>query len=395
MARRQIRIIGVGLAAVLATATACSTNSNGSSTKGSSANSGATGASSPATPSGSAGGAGAGAGALQGDITFNDANLAALRDKLKAALAGKSLSGVNPAVVVNVTAAYWDAAKKGVENANKELGISAKFQEPTQMDISQQLSIVNTLLSQSTTGFSVSAIQPSSLTTFISNAQKKKVPVIAIDSPLDTFKSVPLYLGTPNYDAGHKAGEAMKQLLPGGGDVAVLVGSLTALNAVQRIQGFKDALKGSNVKVFQVYNDGGDANKALQNASAAYQADSNLKAFYGVYSYDGPSAGQAVQSAGKTGKTIVVADDSEPKTLSFLKAGVIQAMVLQQPYQQGYMSVYILAAMKVLGEQATMNIIKPYLGTDHLTLSSGVGLVTKANLDAYDQKLASFGLSSS
>jgi ribose transport system substrate-binding protein len=187
----------------------------------------------------------------------------------------------------------------------------------------------------------------------------------------------------------------MKKLLPGGGDVAVLVGSLTALNAVQRIQGFKDALKGSNVKVFQVYNDGGDANKALQNASAAYQADPNLKAFYGVYSYDGPSAGQAVQSAGKTGKTIVVADDSEPKTLSFLKAGVVQAMVLQQPYQQGYMSVYILAAMKVLGVQATMNIIKPYLSSDHLTLSSGVGLVTQSNLTAYNQKLASFGLTSS
>jgi len=397
VSRPRIRIMAMGLAAVLTATTACSTNSNGGGNGGSSgANSGSSGsAAAPASQSAAGGSSAAAGNALQGDISFNDANLAALRDKIKAALKGKSLSGVNPAVVVNVTAAYWDAAKKGVENANKELGINAKFQEPTQMDISQQLSIVNTLLSQNTTGFSVSAIQPSSLSSFISSASKKNVPVIAIDSPLDTFKSVPLYLGTPNYDAGHKAGEALKQLLPGGGDVAVLVGSLTALNAVQRIQGFKDALKGSNVKVFQVYNDGGDANKALQNASAAYQADSNLKAFYGVYSYDGPSAGQAVQSAGKTGKTVVVADDSEPKTLSFLKAGVIQAMVLQQPYQQGYMSVYILAAMKVLGEQATMNIIKPYLSSDKLTLSSGVGLVTQSNLAAYDQKLASFGLSSS
>jgi ribose transport system substrate-binding protein len=70
-------------------------------------------------------------------------------------------------------------------------------------------------------------------------------------------------------------------------------------------------------------------------------------------------------------------------------------MVLQQPYQQGYMSVYILAAMKVLGVQATMDIIKPYLSSDHLTLSSGVGLVTQANLSAYNAKLAQFGLSSS
>ncbi len=121
-----------------------------------------------------------------------------------------------------------------------------------------------------------------------------------------------------------------------------------------------------------------------------------MKGLYGVYSYDGPSAGQAVQSQGKTGKVMVVADDAEPKTLDFVKSGVIQAMVLQQPYQQGYMSVYILAAMKVLGVDKTMALLKPYLDPkDNLTLSSGVGLVTKSNLAQYQQKLTSFGLASS
>lgn len=392
MARLVWRTTTMSTALVAAlTVGACSTNSTG---KSAGSKNSAAAASSSSAPASSAGPSNTGT-TLTGDISFNDTKLGELRDKLKAALKGKDLSKVNPAVVVNVTAAYWTAAQQGVSNANKELGIKAKFQEPTQMDISQQVSILNTLLSQGTTGFSVSAIQPSTLSSFISAAGNKHVPVIAIDSPLDSFKSVRLYLGTPNYEAGQHAGEAMKKLLPNGGDVAVLVGSLTALNAVQRIQGFKDALKGSNVRVFQTYNDGGDANKALQNASAAYQADPNLKGFYGVYSYDGPSAGQAVQSAGRAGKTMIVADDAEPKTLGFLSSGVVQAMVLQQPYQQGYMSVYILAAMKVLGVDQTMAIVKPYLSSDNLTLSSGVGLVTKSNLDAYNNKLASFGLKSS
>jgi len=51
--------------------------------------------------------------------------------------------------------------------------------------------------------------------------------------------------------------------------------------------------------------------------------------------------------------------------------------------------------MKALGVDQTMAIIKPYLSSDQLTLSSGVGLVTKANLPAYQKKLASFGLTSS
>ena len=111
-----------------------------------------------------------------------------------------------------------------------------------------------------------------------------------------------------------------------------------------------------------------------------------------MYSYDGPSAGQAVQSAGKSGKVVVVADDSEPKTLQLLNQGAIQATVLQQPYQQGYLSVYLLTAMKVLGVPATMKIVQPYLESDGYTLSSGVGLVTKANLAAYNAKMAAMGV---
>src|SRR4051794_5981442 len=223
MSLARKRLIGAALlAAMTVPVAACGSDSNSTSKSSSTSNS-ATSATGSAPQ-------------LKGDIAFNDDKLAQLRDKLKGQLQGKDLSSVDPAVVVNVTAAYWDAAKKGVENANKELGIKAKFQEPTKMDISEQLSILNTQLSQNATGFSVSAIQPSSLSSFISSSASKNVPVIAIDSPLDSFKSVPLYLGTPNYQAGQKAGEAMKQLLPSGGDVAILVGSLTALNATQRIQ---------------------------------------------------------------------------------------------------------------------------------------------------------------
>jgi ribose transport system substrate-binding protein len=246
MSQARTRVTVAAIAAALTvTVAACGSDSSSDSAATKSA---PTAAATAAAPS------------LQGDVTFNDDKLGQLKSQLQTALQGKDLSKVDPAVVVNVTAAYWDAAKQGVENANKDLGVKAKFQEPSKMDISEQLSILNTLLSQNATGFSVSAIQPSSLSSFISKSTSDKVPVIAIDSPLDSFKSVPLYLGTPNYEAGQKAGAAMKQLLPQGGDVAILVGSLTALNATQRIQGFKVAIQGTNIKVFQTYNDDGDAN---------------------------------------------------------------------------------------------------------------------------------------
>ena len=65
----------------------------------------------------------------------------------------------------------------------------------------------------------------------------------------------------------------------------------------------------------------------------------------------------------------IVSDDSDAQTLKFIKSGVIAATVLQEPYQQGYTGAYLLAALKVLGKDATMNIVKPYLETDGATLT--------------------------
>ena len=51
--------------------------------------------------------------ALAGSVTFNQTNLAKLDAALKSALAGKDLSKVDIAMVVNVAADYWKAGQVG------------------------------------------------------------------------------------------------------------------------------------------------------------------------------------------------------------------------------------------------------------------------------------------
>ncbi|CAG6395599.1 substrate-binding domain-containing protein [Streptomyces cocklensis] len=369
--------------AVVVGAAACSKSGAGSSSSGGSG-----------SGSGSSGGSTSNAPAvtIQGDITFNDANLAKLDAALKQALAGKDLSKLDEAMVVNVAVDYWNAGKIGFNKGLKDLGVKGTYQAPANGRLDQQLSIIQTLRGQGITGLSVSAIDPTAIKSPITSANKAGIPVLAIDSPLPKEDGAALYLGTPNYQAGQKAGEAMKQALNGKGQVVVLVGSLTTSNAVERIQGFEDALKGTDIKVAQKLSDGMDAAKALTNAQTAIQTNPNINGLYGVYSYDGPSAGQAVQAAGKSGKVKIISDDSDPQTLNFVKSGVIQATVLQQPYQQGYTGAYLLAALKVLGKQATLDLVKPYLESDGTTISSGVGLVTQANLTDYQAKLTELGI---
>jgi ribose transport system substrate-binding protein len=357
---------------VLTLTAACSKSASNSTSSSSSSSSGAAASSSAA--------------ALTGSITFNQDNLAKLDTALKTAMAGKDLSAVNIAMVVNVAADYWKAGQIGFAKGCSELGISSTkctYFAPPNGKLTEQNSEMETLRSQKITGYSISAINPASAAGTIHTDVQAGIAVLAIDSPLPGTDAASLYLGTPNYTAGQQAGKAMAQVLGGKGKVAVLVGSLTASNATQRIQGFEDALKGTGITVAQKVNDNLSASTATSDAETILANNPDINGLYGVYSYDGPALAQAVSSAGKTASVHIICDDSDSQTLQFIQSGVISGTVVQMPYEQGHTGAYILAAEKVLGKDATMAIVKPYLETDGTTLSSGVGLLTQSNLNDY------------
>jgi len=327
-----------------------------------------------------------GGNALNGTVTFNDANLTALDNAIGCALKGKELSAANIAMVVNVAADYWNAGKTGFQAGCKALGVDTShctYFAPPDGTLTEQDTELETLRGKGITGYSISAIDPASAKNAIASDVGNGTFVLAIDSPLPGTDAAGLYLGTPNTEAGYQAGLAMKAALGGNGDVAILVGSLTAANATQRIAGFKQALAGSNIKVTVTENDNLSASTAQSDAETILANNPGVKGLYGVYSYDGPALAKAVQTAGKTSSVKIVCDDTDPATLSAVQSGVIAATVVQMPYYQGYTGAYIMAAMKVLGKDATMSLIKPFLESDGSTLSSGVGVVTKADYSAY------------
>jgi ribose transport system substrate-binding protein len=380
-------------AGALVTLAACSTPSNSSSTAASTAassaaTSAASSASSPAAASG-------GASSIVGSSSFNDAALQALTTKVQSAIGSKSLSGVKIAMITNGNASYWNEAKAGWNAAMKWLGgkgASGEFEEPTSSTASVQVSLLETLSSQGYTGWGVSAVTAQSLTTPIAQAVSKGLSVVAYDSPLPGTDAQ-LYIGTPNTTAGCDAGKAMTQAI-GSGDVVAISGSLTAANTQQRVSGFEQCA-GSGIKVVQTLNDNQDVDTAVSDLQAAIQANPNIKGIYAVYSYDGGAAGQAVQASGNSGKITIVSDDGESNTVSDVKSGLIAASILQRPYYQGFMLAYVLAADKVLGQSATMALVKPYFAAGlGDTLSTGVGIMTKANISDFLTFWNSIGIQS-
>ncbi|MCB0093734.1 MAG: substrate-binding domain-containing protein [Caldilineaceae bacterium] len=318
-------------------------------------------------------------------------------DALKAATDGQSPpDGAKYAYMTNNTSPFWTAAQAGVEAASDELSVPIAFQSPTGSDLlSQQLSMLETLVNDGYTGITFSSIDRQAPASIIKRAVDQGIHVLNMDSDA-TGSERAMYIGMSDYDAGRAAGEAALDII-GSGKVVGLVGFATAQNAQDRIAGVNDVLAGTDLEMVEVLLDDVKPEVALSNAQTAIQKyGDELAGFITFYSYDGPAACQAVKQADKIGVLKVVAFDAEPETQACTEEGVIQAMIGQRVFFYGYLSGYVMYAMSIIGEEETMNVLDPYLDDlgdeGKIRLNTGVDVIRAETLDQYKEYLSSIGI---
>jgi ribose transport system substrate-binding protein len=224
----------------------------------------------------------------------------------------------------------------------------------------------------------------------------KGIPVLLTDSDA-TGSARAMYIGMSDYDAGRAAGEAALEII-GSGQIVGLVGYATAQNAQDRIRGVNDVLEGTDLELVEVLLDDIKPEVALSNAQTAMQSYPDLAGFLTFYSYDGPAACQAVAQAGKEGEVKIVAFDAEPETQRCMQEGVVQAMIGQRVYFYGYLSGYVMYAMSILGEEATVKLLDPWLGEwgdeGKIHLNTGVDVIKADSFELYKEYLESINIPS-
>ena len=245
------------------------------------------------------------------------------------------------AFVTNNPSEYWTVARSGVEQAERELGIHVEFITPANGTATEQTQIVRDLLARGANGIAISPVYPANQTDILNRAANRTL-VFTVDADAPDSKRA-CYIGTDNVAAGRQAGEQLKRVLPRGGKVMAFVGKRDAPNAIERLQGLQDAIKGTKIHILGVLTDETDRAKAKTNVEDALIQHPDLAACVGIWSYNGPTILSALQAARKVGKVKIVCFDEEEDTLQGVKRGQIFATIVQQPYQFGYLSVITLA----------------------------------------------------
>jgi ribose transport system substrate-binding protein len=266
---------------------------------------------------------------------------------------------------------FFDVARDGCMKRAKELGnVECIYKGPIEHEPATQAQIIQDFITQKVDGLAISVADVASMTKSIEAATAAGIPVITFDADAPGSKRI-AYIGTNNKDFGLALGKQLAQLRPDGGKYAMVSGGPGAKNLAERVDGVREALKGSKwVEVSgspTFCND--DSALAVQQMTDLRTATPDLGAIVPVGGWPmfAPEGYKAFVNKNKkdidAGKFTLVVADTLKMQLELLRDGYSNALTGQRPFEMGEKSMDTLLAIKK-GEKVPEVI---YTGLDLVT----------------------------
>lgn len=293
-------------------------------------------------------------------------------------------SKVKVALVPGGAHPYFQPWIVGGKQAVTDFGIGATtFNETGEWDQTKQNAALDSLAAQGYTAFGIFGVSPTDINTTFENLKSKGFAVGSLAScPAGTVNKADFCLSTDTGQAAYLAAKAVIKQMRGKGNLVHLTGNAVDANTVRRIAGVKKAIAETKGKV-KLLTTITDIDKDLQTAQKAVSdlLAAKGKKINGIVTTAYNPAVASTEGVGRTKLPIkVIAIDDDKKILNAIAKGIISGTVVQNPWGQGYVGSYVLAALN--SKACTMK-------KSGLYVDSGSFLVTKANLKTYDaQRLA-------
>jgi|694.fasta_scaffold09097_12 ribose transport system substrate-binding protein len=248
-------------------------------------------------------------------------------------------------IITNGSSPFWDACDRGLKDAGAKLGVRVEL---LRNDASEggQIRRLEQLAAQSDVkgvGISVLEADASGVAEQMLALRKKGVHVITVDSD-GPAEARAAFVGTNNLEGGRELGRLAAQLRPEGGQAVAFVGLMGAQNARERVGGFKEGL-GEKIELIDTMEDQVNESKARNNVTTALANHPKLNILAGIWSYNAPAITDVLQANGRRKEFTTVAFDAEPNALVAMEQGLLDAMVVQNPYEMGFTGVTLLYHM--------------------------------------------------
>jgi len=261
-------------------------------------------------------------------------------------------------LITNGSSPFWDAADRGSQEAGEKLGVKVEFLRNDATEAGQIERLEQLAGQKDVKGIGISLIDEKATGVIdqMKALREKGVHVITFDAdgPKDCREA---FVGTNNLEAGRALGQATATLRPDGGSTVCFVGIKGSQNARERLRGFTEGA-GEKIKVVDVMEDQVDESKARNNVTAAIQNHPDLNILTGIWSYNAPAIADIVEGANRRKDFAVVVFDAEPNAIGAMGRGLIDVMLVQNPYEMGYQGVTLLHALIEQDEATVKGMLK-------------------------------------
>lgn len=234
---------------------------------------------------------------------------------------------------------FWQSVHAGAAKAAQESGVEIIWNGPaTETDFNGQLQIVEAMINRGVSAIALAPIDKKVMVNVVERAARQNIPVIIFDSGIDTENFVS-QVATDNYAAGQMAADRMGLILQGKGKVVMVAVQPGAASTMAREEGFENRMKEKfpEIKIVDKRFGMADFAKSLAVAENMLTAHSDLAGLFASNESSAVGAAQALKA--RQSKVKMVGFDWSPTLLDDLKGGLIDSLVVQNPFRMGYESV--------------------------------------------------------
>lgn len=235
---------------------------------------------------------------------------------------------------------FWLTVKAGADAAGEEFGVSTIWQGTSkETEVVQQINLVQDMINRKVDAIVLAACDENALVPAIEQAMNAGIPVVTIDSGVQSDKPLS-FVATDNIAGAKAAAEVLAKLIGEEGPVGLIPFVPGAATSELREQGFKAGVQlFPKVQLVSTLYCMSDVAKGMDVTQDMLTSHPDLKGIFAANEAGAIGAAQAIKAAGKAGAVKLVAFDASEEELASLKEGVIQALIVQNPFKMGYLGV--------------------------------------------------------
>lgn len=236
---------------------------------------------------------------------------------------------------------FWAVAKRGAEDAGKQLGVTVQYSESAN-DPQRQAQLIDSAVTEGVDGIAVSAPNPDAIRDSLSKATDAGIPFITLNSGAEDFQDLGAitHVGQTETIAGEGAGAKLKE--GGAGKLLCVIHEQANIGLNQRCDGAAEGFGGDteNLQVKGV----DDIQTTLTEIQSKLQSDDSIDAILTLNPDIAVAARDAI--AGASSEAALATFDLSGDVVQAIQDGEIDFAVDQQQYLQGYLPVLFLALNK-------------------------------------------------